>query len=361
MSAKPWDSSLLPLDTDDELDSSSLFTLEEPLLDRPEGAESLYKLGRHFETDEQRQVWRATVEKLASFFEQDAPVTPATPPPSALTDQPSMKVDPYMREILRQVQHDLIQAQVKQGCRHQKLDLLEIITHPTRTQAHLNYMTPRRKMAWISEDQIQKGADYLRQVGRVARLQFFEGLLPLVFGNTLEHAGFDLESAHPIWCFDLNDANRPSIPDHILLPPLYSITKTRTLVDIGKWHLVCKTVHYGVEMWEVDRAVIQSDILQITKGFHKNLLVWHQDEPIGAVRVGMNGQTVQIQTLLLMQEHYQTEIIKAIYQAVLYIAQQNNRATVSVYPAHATETNLLESLGFRQYGVLHTYVCHLKS
>lgn len=79
MSAKPWDSSLLPLDTDDELDASSLFTLEEPILDTPQGAESLYKLGKHFETDEQRQAWRSTVEKLAGFFEQS---TPKPPPPA---------------------------------------------------------------------------------------------------------------------------------------------------------------------------------------------------------------------------------------------------------------------------------------
>ena len=358
MSAKPWDTSLLPLDTDDELDASSLFTLEEPIPETQQGTESLYKLGRHFETDEQRQAWRSTVEKLTGFFEQSIQPPSSAPVSSALLGQPSMKVDPHMREILRQIQHELIQAQVKQGCRHQKLELLEIITHPTRTQASLNYMTPRRKTAWITEDQIDKGADYLRQLNRVPRLQFFEGLIPQVFGNTVKHVGFTLESISPMWCFDLKSPNRPHIPDHILLPPLYSITKTRTLVDIGKWHLVCKSVHYGVDVWEVDRAVIQSDILQITKGFHKNLLVWYQEEPIGAVRVGMNGQDVHVQTLSLMDEHQQVEIIKAIYQAVLYIAQQNNRATVSIYPTHPTEITILESLGFVQYGVLHTYVNH---
>lgn len=93
------------------------------------------------------------------------------------------------RLALRRVYDHLVQAHERLGAQRESLGLVDVVFHPQNPIPALNVVQPRRGTAWIPAPQIEQGLARLRELTRVPRLQYIEGLFPAQFGESLAAAG----------------------------------------------------------------------------------------------------------------------------------------------------------------------------
>src|SRR5690606_25923388 len=108
---------------------------------------------------------------------------------SALSVASSVK---ETRVMLRRVQDHLHAAQHAFGVERETLNLVEVIHHPTSTLPDLNYVTPRQKTAWVSGQFVAKGLARLRELERVPRVQYIDGLFLPIFAQSLAELGLKI-------------------------------------------------------------------------------------------------------------------------------------------------------------------------
>ncbi|MCC6612659.1 MAG: hypothetical protein IT320_04215 [Anaerolineae bacterium] len=91
-----------------------------------------------------------------------------------------------------------MQTSLDRGTQHETLNLVIVVHHATDTSPELNYVTPRRGVAWVSAGAAKEGLVRLCELGRAARFLYLEGLLPAFFRQTLTGIGLELVQDDPI-------------------------------------------------------------------------------------------------------------------------------------------------------------------
>lgn len=72
------------------------------------------------------------------------------------------------RTVLRRIESHLRQSHLEMGAEEEGISFVDVIHHPSSALPTLNYVTPRKKTAWVSGQHLQQGIDNLREKGRIS-------------------------------------------------------------------------------------------------------------------------------------------------------------------------------------------------
>jgi len=115
------------------------------------------------------------------------------------------------RTLLRRIEQERTQATLERGAQHETLNLVTVIHHPNETALELNYVTPRRGVAWVSASAVKEGLVRLADLQRVPYFVYLEGLLPPFFRQTLTGIGLELVQDDPILDPEVDEEDSPTV------------------------------------------------------------------------------------------------------------------------------------------------------
>ncbi|MCA9906291.1 MAG: hypothetical protein KC547_20690, partial [Anaerolineae bacterium] len=144
-------------------------------------------------------------------------------------DEPREQVK-AQRAALRRVEHDRFETVSARGTRHETLNLVIVVYHPSDDAPDLNYVAPRRGTAWVSASALQEGLLRLQALGRTPRFAYLEGLLPPFFRQTLVESGLELVQDDPV--FDPADVAQQTKPVGRLV--VYGVPEDKTKASVNE-------------------------------------------------------------------------------------------------------------------------------
>lgn len=256
------------------------------------------------------------------------------------------------RQILRRVQDHLYQSHMNLGVQLEPLDLVDVFYHPESTLASLNYISPRRKTAWIPGEMVQQGLDYLQSLNRVPRIQYIEGLFPPLFARTLRDLNLVPEWELPLMVYVKDGFNGQPAPSVSLdrLPLDVNIEVVSDQRGIELWWYVWRNAYYDVLTLGVEPMVVGRDMAALQMGHLIDVLLYRAGFPLGVARVNMHEQTAHVVALALMKEVRTPEFIHILYRASAHAALE--RGCTVVYAPGSTETDrrVCREVGFLDIG-----------
>jgi GNAT superfamily N-acetyltransferase len=265
------------------------------------------------------------------------------------------KVDRDVRQTLRRVQQHLIDAQVALGAQHDTVDLTEVIYHETNRVSSLNYVTPRRKTAWVSSQQIQHGIDYLKAKGRRPRIQFIEGLYPPIFAQTLSKLNLEVESETPLMIYlQAEDAPTPEKPD-VQLPYDVRLERVQDVRGMEVWWYVWRNAHFDVFSLGVEPVFVGRDMANVAMGQHIDIVAYRDQLPFGVARVTVQNKTAHIVSLAVFREMRSTGVMQLIVHRALTEALERGCDVVFMPGDNETDREASRELGFMDFGSIVCY------
>jgi hypothetical protein len=265
------------------------------------------------------------------------------------------KVERDVRKALRRVQDHLINAQVGLGAQHQVVDLTEVIYHPHNTVSSLNYVTPRRRTAWISADQIEHGLDHLRAQGRTARLQYIEGLYPPMFARNLGQLNLAVEQETPLMIYE-HPQGEPAPPpmlgednDHMRLVTVQDVR------GMEVWWYVWRNAHYEVFTLGVEPLFVGRDMAAVALGHQIDIIAYQGNFPFGVARVTLHQDTAHIVSIAVFHELETPQVLKRIISEAMRVALERGCNLLFMPGITATDRDVSRKLGFVDFGSIVCY------
>lgn len=256
------------------------------------------------------------------------------------------------RTILRQVQQHLLQAHLKLGARVKSLGFVDVVHHPTNPMSHLNYVTPRRNTAWVSGSHIDTGLQAMRELGRVPRVYFAEGLYPPVFIKSLRELGLEAEYETPIMVYKPGDDKifRPAPP-----PPGITLARASDQEGVALWWYVWQNAYYEIITAGAEPLFIGRDLRDITTGGLTDIILYNHGFPAGVARVTYHEKTAHITAQALMKEVRTAELTRLLQASALQMALSDGCEMVFI--AGETEANrkMSREMGFVDSGSVVCY------
>jgi hypothetical protein len=261
------------------------------------------------------------------------------------------------RRVLRQVQDHLYSAHATLGAEKEELGLVEVIHHPTNSLPDLNYITPRRKTAWVSANDIEMGIDYMRQIARTPRVQYIEGLFPPLFARTLTGLGLQAEREVPLMIYKKGGFNDVKPP--LLIPPDkpvgVSLERVSDQRGIETWWYVWRNAHYDVLTLGVEPLVVGRDMAALQLGHQIDIVMHRYTFPIGVARVSIQKDTAHLLGIALMREHRTPEMIKLLQLAAMQAAFEHGCEIIFAPGETEDDRRLCRELGFSDLGSMVCY------
>ncbi|NWF68995.1 MAG: hypothetical protein HXY40_07910 [Chloroflexi bacterium] len=261
------------------------------------------------------------------------------------------------RRALRQVQEHLYQAHLLLGAQTEDLGLVEVVYHPTNTLPDLNYVTPRRKTAWVSGHDVEQGIDYLRKMQRRPRVQYIEGLFPPLFAKTLTGLGLEAEKETPLMIYRAAGFNgvlpppleAPSKPDGVTLERVHDQR------GVEMWWYVWRNAHYDVLTLGVEPLVVGREMAVLKLGQQIDILMHRYTFPIGVARVSIQQETAHLLGVALMREHRTPEMLKLLQLAAMQAAFEANCELIFAPGESEEDRRHCRALGFADLGSMICY------
>jgi len=265
------------------------------------------------------------------------------------------KVERETRRVLRRVQDHLINAQLGLGAEHEVVDLTEVVYHPRNTISSLNYVTPRRRTAWVSSDQIQHGLDFLRDKGRTPRLQYIEGLYPPMFARNLGQLNLQVEQETPLMIYE-HEEGTPAPPplrgdddDHLRLVTVQDVR------GMEVWWYVWRNAHYEVFTLGVEPLFVGRDMAAVAMGRQIDIIAYEGNFPFGVARVTLFEETAHIVSIAIFHELETPEVLKRIIHEALRVSLERGCSLVFKPGATSTDRDVSRGLGFVDFGSIVCY------
>lgn len=260
------------------------------------------------------------------------------------------------RRVLRLVQDHLYQAHATLGAVKEDLGLVEVIHHPTNTLPDLNYVTPRRKTAWVSANDIGMGIDYMRQIQRVPRVQYIEGLFPPLFARTLTGLGLEVERETPLMIYKKGGFGEPPPP---LTPPEkptgVTIERVSDQRGIETWWYAWRNAHYDVLTLGVEPLVVGREMAALQLGQQVDILMQRFSFPVGVARISIQKETAHILGVALMREHRSPDMTKLLHLAAMQAAFERNCEVIFAPGETEDDRRLCREIGFSDLGSMVSY------
>ncbi|MEL6149177.1 MAG: hypothetical protein AAFV33_15670 [Chloroflexota bacterium] len=269
----------------------------------------------------------------------------------------SVKVDREARQALRRVQQHLVSAQMEMGAKHETVNLVEVVHHPQNPMADLNYVTPRRKTAWVSADQVKGGIDYLKSKNREPRVVFIEGLLPPLFARTLRELDLTVERETTLMVY-LRDGFHGELPPETQVPkPPYNV-RMETVTDVRGaevWWYVWKNAYYDVLTLGVEPLYVGRNIGSIAMGNQIDIIAYRDTFPFAVARVTVHEETAHIANIAVFKEMRTPDVIHMLYENAVHVAMERGCDLVFAPGDDAVEREIVRKIGFIDFGSIVCY------
>ncbi|MFN8374948.1 MAG: hypothetical protein U0694_18990 [Anaerolineae bacterium] len=267
------------------------------------------------------------------------------------------------RRVLRLIQDHLYQVHATLGAVKEDLGLVEVIHHPSNTLPDLNYITPRRKTAWVSGHDIEMGIEYMRKIERTPRVQYIEGLFPPLFARTLTGLGLEAEHEIPLMVYKrggFNDVKPPPLipPDK---PDGVSLERVSDQRGIETWWYVWRNAFYDVLTLGVEPLVVGRDMAALQLGQQVDILMQRYTFPIGVARISIQKETAHLVGLALMRENRTPELIKLLQLAAMQAAFEVGCDIVFAPGETEEDRRICRELGFSDLGSMVCYIAKEES
>ena len=256
------------------------------------------------------------------------------------------------RRVLRFVEEHLAQSHLNLGVKQESVGLVDVVHHPSNKLSHLNYVSPRRKTAWIPGPEIEKGLEQLRRLKRVPRVYYIEGLYPPLFAKSLRDLGLVVEDEIPLMAYKVED--HPEGTSFGMLSGM----NTEIAEDqdgVAMWWYVWRNAYYDVITGGTEPVYIGQDMRQITLGRQVDVLVYRYSFPVGVIRLTIHEKTAHINAIAIMKEERTAQVIKVIHQAALKTAVDRGGTLVFTTGDSDKNRNICREIGFVDFGSIVCY------
>ncbi|MEM6283919.1 MAG: hypothetical protein AAF787_17140 [Chloroflexota bacterium] len=267
------------------------------------------------------------------------------------------KVDRETRHELRRVQQHLISAQIEMGAQHQTINLVEVVHHPDTPMSSLNYVTPRRKTAWVSAEHVQSGIDFLKQQNRTPRVVYIEGLLPPLFARTLRELGLHVERETTLMVY-LRDGFNGEMPPETHTPrPPYNV-RMEVVTDVRgaeAWWYVWKNAHYDVLTLGVEPVHVGRNVGAIATGHQIDIVAYRDTIPFGVARLTIHEDTAHIANVAVFKELRTPDVIHLMYETAIKAALERGCDLVFAPGDNPVEREIVRKIGLIDFGSIVCY------
>lgn len=256
------------------------------------------------------------------------------------------------RQLLRRVQDHLLAAHAHLGAQHESAGLVDIVYHPTSAAPSVNYVTPRRNTAWVPVEMVQQGMARLRARGRVARVQYIEGLYLPRFGAALRDLGLRAEYETRLMVYSAAGfAGQPPPPITVTpLPEGVSVAEVTDQRGIELWWYVWRNAHYDVLTLGVEPLLVGRDLAAIALGHQLDIILYHAGFPAGVARLSVHSQGAHLLGLALLKEARTPDLLRALASAAARAALDQGCDLVYAPGETETDRQALRALGFLDFG-----------
>ena len=254
------------------------------------------------------------------------------------------------RETIRRVENHLRQSHVNMGAIEESIGMVDVIHHPYTHLATVNYVTPRRKTAWVSNSYIEQGIDYLREQGRRVRVRFADGLFPPIFARSLRDLDLTLETETSLMVYR-------KVQDHldITLPPDVQFSFVTNHESMAIWWYVWRNAFYNVAVSNVEPVYIGQAMRDVYLGHQINIIMYKNRFPIGVSRVTLHEGTAHIAAHAIMQEFYRPEWDKTLRLVAMDAALTEGCDLIFVSGSDDMTRTRYRELGFIDSGSIVCY------
>lgn len=256
-----------------------------------------------------------------------------------------------MRLALRHVQEHLTQALLRLGAERESLGLVDVIRHPTSKAPYLNYATPRKSTAWVSAKDVEKGIVRLRELERMPRVQYIEGLFLPIFAKTLRDLGLRVEQETPLMLYRPEGAlTSPKKPDGVTVLPVSDLR------GVEMWWYVWRNAFYDVLTLGVEPLIVGHDMREITLGRQIDILAYYFGTPVGVARVTVHDESAHMAAFAIMKELRDDALMARVLQAAAIQAAVERKCTLIFAPGDTEQDRRLwRDMGFVDSGSLVCY------
>jgi hypothetical protein len=261
------------------------------------------------------------------------------------------------RRVLRQVQEHLYTAHENLGALREELGLVDVLHHPSNTLPDLNYITPRRKTAWVSGKDVQRGIDYMNQIERTPRIQYIEGLFPPLFARTLIDLGLEAEKETPLMIYMPQGFNgtKPPSPTLPNMPEGIVVERVQDQRGVEMWWYVWRNAHYDVLTLGVEPLIVGRDVAALRMGQQLDIVLHRYNFPVGVARMSVQKETAHLLALALMREVRTPELTRLLQIAAMAAAVERGCELIFAPGESETDRRLCRELGFVDLGSIVCY------
>ncbi len=247
-----------------------------------------------------------------------------------------------MRRIHEHIQH----AHHQLGTEVQSVSFTEVMYHPTSDHPSLNYVTPRRNMAWISGQHIQQGIDVLQEFDQNARVYFIEDLYPPMFGDQLAQLPLMEQWKIPVMIRELNAET---------VAPRYhnqGVYQQGTHDDVTLWWETWAQL-YGRDY---PKTMIEEDLTALKEHRLLNLIQEREDKIVGVARLTLYEKSAHLVDWKLHDDA--TDLLHNLLTQCLSIAHEHACDCFFALVNHEQTRTILDSLDFT---TLSHVVCYAET
>jgi len=267
------------------------------------------------------------------------------------TDDLSSDAVRETRRMLRLVQAHLVQTSTNHGATVHTQSFVDIVHHPSSAANELNYVTPRKNTAWVSAKDIEHGIDSLRGMGRLARVQYIEGLFPPQFASTMTALGLRMEHETPLMLLE----------PQVKLRAVYGLSEGISISEVtdaqggALWWYVWRNAFYDVVTQTAPPVAIGMDLYHIASGHQTDFVMMRHGLPIGVARVSHHNaaSTAHIEAVALIREARQPRLLRALIEHVVQHARA--RGATLIFSSGDAERDAYRELSFIDCGSIVWY------
>ncbi len=267
-------------------------------------------------------------------------------------NQTSREATKQMRQVLRQVQNHIVQANLNFGAQLESIGFVDVIHHPSMVVPHFNYVTPRKNTAWVGGQAIEKGIQSLKEHGHRGRICFVEGLFPPKFANTLHQLGLELEAETPIMIHKLERTEVAQLPEY---PRECQVIQADDQEKLALWWYVWQNAYYDVVVSGVEPVYVGQSMRAVAQGQQIDLVFYQQGFPLGVALITVYEQSAHLMAWALMKEAREPEMIGIIYNAAIRAAAQRGCHILFMAGETNQERQIARKLGFIDAGSIVCY------
>jgi hypothetical protein len=263
------------------------------------------------------------------------------------------------RQLLRRIQDHLFQAHSAFGVEHESAGFVDVIHHPENRLPDLNYVTPRRNTAFVSGKYVQQGLDRLRELNRLPRVEYIEGIYPPMFSQVLGQLGLQVERDTALMVYSVGGLSGYKVPPlrKPRTPASIQIELTMDERGVEFWRQAWRNPAYDVLSLGVEPLALGANAATEKSGQEIDVLMYRQDFPVGAARIGVQGLTTSAHIVAMaLYRETRTEQLAKLLLATAMRAGLARGATMVFAPGETdADRELCEKLGFIDLGKMVCY------